>query len=162
MIHENIPADVFSSTSTLVDLLIVDIELTVDNFLWYWSIYLPSIVCKEHNIPNILWLVVFFACTGDEEILLVQLTGESNPIVSLHQINFSTLKDFVNEFAAFFIVSTFSSNTFFLSIISLMKWYCTSMCFILEWYAGLFFRKIALWLSQKIPAGCWPNPISEN
>ena len=60
------------------------------------------------------------------------------PISLLHQVNFSILTDSVNKSSTFSTVLAFSSKTFLLPIISLMKWYCTSLCFVFKWYARFF------------------------
>jgi hypothetical protein len=50
-----------------------------------------------------------------------QQSRAAMPMDPLHQENFSVLTDFVNESATFFKVSTFISDTFFSSIMSLTK-----------------------------------------
>jgi hypothetical protein len=62
-----------------------------------------------------------FLCIQGSRGLYSQQSRATMPIVTLHQENFSVLTDFVNESAAFFKVSTFSSNTFFSSTMSLTK-----------------------------------------
>jgi len=79
----------------------------------------PTSHGKNITQPNLLPLVVFFPKGAIGE--LSYLSNLAMPIVSLHQENFSELIDFVNASVVFFKVSTFSSNTFPNSIISLTK-----------------------------------------
>ena len=74
---------------------------------------------KNITQPNIFPLVVFFPQGAIRE--LSHLSSPAMPIVYLHQENFSKLTDFVNAFVVFFKVSTFTSNTFLSSTISLTK-----------------------------------------
>ena len=60
------------------------------------------------------------------------------PKDSLQKENFLVLTKFIDESTTFFKVSTFSSNTFLSSTISLTKWYCTSICFVLADNQGSF------------------------
>jgi hypothetical protein len=62
-----------------------------------------------------------FLCTQGVTGLHSQQSRETMPMDPLHQENFSVLTDFVNESATFFKVSTFISDTFFFSIMSLTK-----------------------------------------
>jgi hypothetical protein len=62
-----------------------------------------------------------FLCTQGVTGLHSQQSRASMPMDPLHQENFSMLTDFVNESATFFKVSTFISDTFFSSIMSLTK-----------------------------------------
>jgi hypothetical protein len=62
-----------------------------------------------------------FLCTHGVTGLHSQQSKAAMPMDPLHQENFSVLTDFVNEFATFFKVSTFISDTFFSSIMSLTK-----------------------------------------
>jgi len=71
---------------------------------------------KNITQPNNLPLVVFFPQGATRE--LSHFYSPKMPIVSLHQENFSELTDFFNASAVFFKVSTFTSNTFFSSVIS--------------------------------------------
>ena len=61
-----------------------------------------------------------------------QQSKEEMDIYSLHQDNFLLLTTFVIEYETFYKVSTFSRNNFFLSTMSLTKWYYTSICFIVD------------------------------
>ena len=74
---------------------------------------------RIQHIPNILPLV-FFADREKQTFPHQQYTKEI-PIASLHQENFSVLIVFVNESTPLYKVSTFSSNTFLLSTMSLKK-----------------------------------------
>jgi hypothetical protein len=60
-----------------------------------------------------------FLCTQGVTGLHSQQSKATMPMDPLHQENFSVLTDFVNESATFFKVSTFISDTFFSSIMSL-------------------------------------------
>jgi hypothetical protein len=62
-----------------------------------------------------------FLCTQGVTGLHSQQSRAAMPMDPLHQENFSVLTDFVNESATFFKVSTFISDTFFSSIMSLTK-----------------------------------------
>jgi hypothetical protein len=62
-----------------------------------------------------------FLCTQGVTGLHSQQSRATMPMDPLHQENFSVLTDFVNESATFFKVSTFISDTFFSSIMSLTK-----------------------------------------
>ena len=62
-----------------------------------------------------------FFCTQGVTGLHSQQSRAAMPMDPLHQENFSVLTDFVNESATFFKVSTFISDTFFSSIMSLTK-----------------------------------------
>jgi hypothetical protein len=62
-----------------------------------------------------------FLCTQGVTGLHSQQSRAAMPMDPLHQENFSVLTDFVNEYATFFKVSTFISDTFFSSIMSLTK-----------------------------------------
>jgi hypothetical protein len=62
-----------------------------------------------------------FLCTQGVTGLHSQQSKAAMPMDPLHQENFSVLTDFVNESATFFKVSTFISDTFFSSIMSLTK-----------------------------------------
>jgi hypothetical protein len=62
-----------------------------------------------------------FLCTQGVTGLHSQQSKATMPMDPLHQENFSMLTDFVNESATFFKVSTFISDTFFSSIMSLTK-----------------------------------------
>jgi hypothetical protein len=62
-----------------------------------------------------------FLCTQGVTGLHSQQSRATMPMDPLHQENFSVLTDFVNEFATFFKVSTFISDTLFSSIMSLTK-----------------------------------------
>jgi hypothetical protein len=62
-----------------------------------------------------------FLCTQGDTGLHSQQSRATMPMDPLHQENFSVLTDFVNESATFFKVSTFISDTFFSSIMSLTK-----------------------------------------
>jgi hypothetical protein len=62
-----------------------------------------------------------FLCTQGVTGLHSQQSRATMPMDPLHQENFSVLKDFFNESATFFKVSTFISDTFFSSIMSLTK-----------------------------------------
>jgi hypothetical protein len=62
-----------------------------------------------------------FLCIQGVTGLHSQQSRAAMPMDPLHQDNFSMLIDFVNEFATFFKVSTFISDTFFSSIMSLTK-----------------------------------------
>jgi hypothetical protein len=62
-----------------------------------------------------------FLCTQRVTGLHSQQSRATMPMYPIHQENFSVLTDFVNEFATFFKVSTFISDTFFSSIMSLTK-----------------------------------------
>jgi hypothetical protein len=62
-----------------------------------------------------------FLCTQGVTGLHSQQSRAAMPMDPLHQENFSVLTDFVNESAIFFKVSTFTSDTFFSSIMSLTK-----------------------------------------
>jgi hypothetical protein len=62
-----------------------------------------------------------FLCTQGVIGLHSQQSRATMPMDPLHQENFSVLTDFVNESATFFKVSTFISDTFFSSIMSLTK-----------------------------------------
>jgi hypothetical protein len=62
-----------------------------------------------------------FLCTQGVTRLHSQQSRAAMPMDPLHQENFSVLTDFVNESATFFKVSTFISDTFFSSIMSLTK-----------------------------------------
>jgi hypothetical protein len=62
-----------------------------------------------------------FLCTQGVTGLHSQQSRATMPMDPLHQDNFSVLTDFVNESATFFKVSTFISDTFFSSIMSLTK-----------------------------------------
>jgi hypothetical protein len=62
-----------------------------------------------------------FLCTQGVTGLHSQQSKATMPMDPLHQENFSVLTDFVNESATFFKVSTFISDTFFSSIMSLTK-----------------------------------------
>jgi hypothetical protein len=62
-----------------------------------------------------------FLCTQGVTGLHSQQSRAAMPMDPLHQENFSVLIDFVNESATFFKVSTFISDTFFSSIMSLTK-----------------------------------------
>lgn len=74
---------------------------------------------KNITQPNILPLVVFFPQGATRK--LSHLSSLVTSIVSLHQENFLELANFFNASAIFFKVSTFTSNTFLSSIISLTK-----------------------------------------
>ena len=86
---------------------------------------------------NILPLVVFFAVLKRHWIS-IQFNKVVRPISFMHQLNILVLTDLVNKSATFLTMSTFSSKTLPFSIISLMKWYCTSMCFIFYNKLGSF------------------------
>jgi hypothetical protein len=62
-----------------------------------------------------------FLCTQGVTGLHSQQSRAAMPMDPLHQEKFSVLTDFVNESATFFKVSTFISDTFFSSIMSLTK-----------------------------------------
>jgi hypothetical protein len=62
-----------------------------------------------------------FLCTQGVTGLHSQQSRAAMPMDPLHQENFSVLTYFVNESATFFKVSTFISDTFFSSIMSLTK-----------------------------------------
>jgi hypothetical protein len=62
-----------------------------------------------------------FLCTQGVTGLHSQQSRATMPMDPLHQENFLVLTDFVNESATFFKVSTFISDTFFSSIMSLTK-----------------------------------------
>jgi hypothetical protein len=62
-----------------------------------------------------------FLCTQGVTGLHSQQSRATMPMDPLHQENFSVLTNFVNESATFFKVSTFISDTFFSSIMSLTK-----------------------------------------
>jgi hypothetical protein len=62
-----------------------------------------------------------FLCTQGVIGLHSQQSRDTMPMDPLHQENFSVLTDFVNESATFFKVSTFISDSFFSSIMSLTK-----------------------------------------
>ena len=62
-----------------------------------------------------------FLCTQGVTGLHSQQSRATMPMDPLHQENFSVLTDFVNESTTFFKVSTFISDTFFSSIMSLTK-----------------------------------------
>jgi hypothetical protein len=62
-----------------------------------------------------------FLCTQGVTGLHSQQSRAAMPMDPLHQENFSVLTDFFNESATFFKVSTFISDTFFSSIMSLTK-----------------------------------------
>ena len=62
-----------------------------------------------------------FLCTQGVTGLHSQQSRAAMPMDPLHHENFSVLTDFVNESATFFKVSTFISDTFFSSIMSLTK-----------------------------------------
>jgi hypothetical protein len=62
-----------------------------------------------------------FLCTQGVTGLHSQQSRAAMPMDPLHQENFSVLTDFVNESTTFFKVSTFISDTFFSSIMSLTK-----------------------------------------
>jgi hypothetical protein len=62
-----------------------------------------------------------FLCIQGVTGLHSQKSRATMPMDPLHQENFSVLTDFVNESATFFKVSTFISDTFFSSIMSLTK-----------------------------------------
>jgi hypothetical protein len=62
-----------------------------------------------------------FLCTQGVTGLHSQQSRATMPMDPLHQEKFSVLTDFVNESATFFKVSTFISDTFFSSIMSLTK-----------------------------------------
>jgi hypothetical protein len=66
-------------------------------------------------------LTCCFLCTQGVTGLHSQQSKATMPMDPLHQENFSVLTDFVNESATFFKVSTFISDTFFSSIMSLTK-----------------------------------------
>jgi hypothetical protein len=63
---------------------------------------------------------------------LIHRPRATMPISSLHQENFTTLKDFFNESSMFSNMSTFSSSTLLLSTMSLKKWNYASMCLVFE------------------------------
>jgi len=62
-----------------------------------------------------------FLCIQGSRGLYIQQPRATMPIVTLHQKKKIVLTNFVNESATFFKVSTFSSNTFFSSTMSLTK-----------------------------------------
>jgi hypothetical protein len=76
--------------------------------------------CKEYNTYPTFSHLLFSLHTGVTG-LHSQQSRAAMPMDPLHQENFSVLTDFVNESATFFKVSTFISDTFFSSIMSLTK-----------------------------------------
>jgi len=87
---------------------------------------------KEYN--NLIFShSLFYLMKSRDSWTLVKKPRETMPIASLHQENFTTLTKLVKESAMFCNVSTFSNKTLFLSTMSLTKWYCTSICLVLEW-----------------------------
>jgi len=95
------------------------------------------IACGDNHANNITHTqhspTCCFLCIQRSRGLHYQQFRENVPIASLHRVKFSVLTYFFNESIIFFKVSTFNSNTFLSSTMSLTKWYWTSSFFVLEW-----------------------------
>ena len=83
----------------------------------------------------------------------------ARPQEDLLQINLSVLIGLVKTSARFSLVWIFCKSTLLSSTTSRTKWYCTLICFVLEWKTGFLAISKALWLSQntRVFYCLWPS-----